>query len=66
MLALARPQIPAWLAAVGPALIVLAAFAISKQTPFPGLYALLPVGGAALLIASRFPLLGWKPLVNIG
>ncbi len=47
-------------------------FAYSSATPFPGLTALLPVGGTALLILFAGPetlagrLLGLKPLVGIG
>ncbi|WP_322890110.1 MULTISPECIES: acyltransferase family protein [unclassified Yoonia] len=38
------------LAALGLGLIVFAVFTFDDQTPFPGVYALLPVGGTALVI----------------
>ena len=47
---------PVWLASVGGclglALIAAAVLAVNASTPYPGLAALLPVGGAALLIVS--------------
>ncbi|WP_445775343.1 acyltransferase family protein [Shewanella sp.] len=55
--------------------ILLIAYAIARfdsNTPFPGLYALVPTGGAAILIACATAntlvgrLLGWKPLVGLG
>jgi len=40
-----------WLAWCGLAMVVAAAFVLDGSSPFPGTVALLPVGGAALLIA---------------
>jgi len=61
------------LAALGFVLVVLSAFAIDGTMAFPGTVALLPVGGAALLvvagtrISGGIPgLLGWNPLTRIG
>ena len=62
-------EVGGWL---GVALILYAVFSYSKATPFPGLYALLPTLGAALVIlfathqttAGRF--IGSKALVGIG
>jgi peptidoglycan/LPS O-acetylase OafA/YrhL len=60
------------LAGFGLVLILLSVFAFDKDTPFPSLYALLPVGGSVLVIlfaskgtpAAR--LLSTKPMVGIG
>lgn len=60
------------LAAIGLAAIVFSIFWFDDSTPFPSLYALLPVGGVVLLVlfggagtlAAR--LLGLKPVVAIG
>jgi peptidoglycan/LPS O-acetylase OafA/YrhL len=62
------------IAAAGLIAIVAAAFGFDSATPFPGAAALLPCGGAALVIyagaASHTTivrrLLGWGPLVLIG
>lgn len=57
---------------VGFLLVVCAVFTLDKNTPFPGLYALLPTSGAALIIIFTTPrtwvgrLLGSKALVGIG
>jgi peptidoglycan/LPS O-acetylase OafA/YrhL len=58
---------------VGLILIALAMVGYRKSTPFPGLAALLPCGGAALLIATGRSQAGWvfkvlasKPFVFIG
>jgi peptidoglycan/LPS O-acetylase OafA/YrhL len=70
-----RPQhasVAAGITAIGVCLIGLAIFAVNATSPFPGLLALLPCGGAALVIlgggvsnpASR--LLGTPPLQFIG
>ncbi|WP_151523745.1 acyltransferase family protein [Serinicoccus kebangsaanensis] len=52
----AWPRLPRWLAAgvgwVGLGLIVLSLFVITKETLFPGLWALLPTGGAALVLLA--------------
>jgi peptidoglycan/LPS O-acetylase OafA/YrhL len=61
------------LGVTGIALIAIGAFAIDATTPFPGTAALLPVGGAVLLLvagtASRRgvpALLGWHPIARVG
>ncbi|MEO6186416.1 MAG: acyltransferase family protein, partial [Steroidobacteraceae bacterium] len=58
--------------AAGLGAIVAAVFLFDKSTPFPGRYALIPAGGAALLMGTIGPadrlcrLLGSRPLVAIG
>jgi peptidoglycan/LPS O-acetylase OafA/YrhL len=58
--------------AVGVAMILFGVFVFDKETPFPGLYALLPTLGTALVILCARPqtvvgkLLGSKTLVGIG
>ncbi len=60
------------LAAAGLAMILFSVFAYSDLTPFPGVYAVVPVAGAALVIACARPnnlagrLLSWQPMVWIG
>ncbi|WP_371347949.1 acyltransferase family protein [Ancylobacter sp. IITR112] len=44
------PQANNWLSALGLGMILVAIFAFDESTPFPSLYALLPVGGAALVV----------------
>lgn len=81
LIALASPslrQIPQWLARlsslVGVAAIALSFLVITEQTPFPGVWALLPVGGTALLIISSMGLatpaatrvISTRPMVRIG
>ena len=57
---------------LGLVLIAYAVFIFDKHTPFPGLYALLPTGGAALIIMFATPdtiagrILGSRLLVGIG
>ncbi len=66
----AKPQ--QLLAATGLGLVALAIFGFDRSTPFPGLHALVPTAGAALLIlfAGRNTwvgqLLGTRPLVFMG
>lgn len=61
-----------WLGLSGIVLILLAIFAFDEKTPFPGLYALVPVVGTALIVLFGGPgsrtarLLGLRPLVGIG
>ena len=60
-----------WRAATGVALVVLAAGILDPQRAFPGWWAILPVGGAALLLsapAARFNriVLASRPVVWIG
>ncbi|ANS79286.1 O-antigen acetylase [Serinicoccus hydrothermalis] len=74
----AWPRLPRWVAAavgwVGLALIVLSLLVITRETPFPGLWALLPTGGTALVLlagpaAGRggpVLLLRWAPLQWVG
>ncbi len=64
-----RPQ--GLLAAAGLGAILVAIFAFDGSTPFPSLYALLPVGGTALIIVfssgtAVARLLSWRVLVGIG
>jgi peptidoglycan/LPS O-acetylase OafA/YrhL len=60
------------LSAAGIILIVCAIVLFDSQTPFPGLYALLPTVGTAILIACVTGntwvgrLLSWKPIVGLG
>lgn len=60
------------LSAAGLALIAFSIFAFDDTTPFPSLYALVPVGGTALIILFAGPdtvvarLLGLRVLVGIG
>ena len=56
----------------GMAMIVLSLFLFSEQTPFPGLNAVLPTLGTALVLlgasghTSVGRMLAWKPLVGLG
>ena len=61
------------LSAIGLALMIAPLFLYDKETPFPGLAALVPVLGCALVIYSTenertrvATLLSWKPIVFIG
>ena len=45
----------------GLVLIVVTAFVYTEATPFPGFAAVVPVGGACLLIAGRSDVLRWSP-----
>ena len=60
------------LSLLGLAVIVFAIFAYNAATPFPSLYALVPVGGAVLVIMFAAPgtmaarLLSARPMVGIG
>lgn len=57
---------------LGAALIIFAIVAFDKQTPFPGLYALVPTVGSALIILLATPatlvgrVLGSRSLVGVG
>lgn len=74
----AWPRLPRWVAAVagwtGLSLIVLSLVVITRETLFPGLWALLPTGGTALVLlagpaAGRVGpvlLLRWSPLQWLG
>lgn len=80
LLALVRPEswsfigqrARAWLASIGLLLIVGAVFLLDHKTPFPGLYALLPVMGACLVItfcdagSTTGKLLSSRLMVGIG
>ncbi len=69
-------QLPRWLAApvswLGLGLLGAAFVLIDPASPYPGLWALLPAGGAAALIVAggrglgTAQLLGWRPLRFIG
>lgn len=74
-LSLARRPLPyrgrSWPAFIGLLLILIACFALTKETLFPGWVALVPCAGAALIIGwgqnglvGRF--LSWAPIVWIG
>ncbi|MEO0427603.1 MAG: acyltransferase family protein [Pseudomonadota bacterium] len=77
--------VPDWLAGPSPAsrllretlsivglAMVLASSFVLETSPFPGLYALLPVGGAALIVAAARQgtfvamILGWRPILALG
>ena len=53
-------------AAAGAVLLAASFFLINDLTTFPGVWTLLPVGGAALLIVGRPRALTLRPLVRIG
>jgi hypothetical protein len=57
---------PETLALLGFVAITTAAFILSGATPFPGLAALVPVGGAAMMIAGRSRILAKPPFVAFG
>ncbi|WP_428031971.1 acyltransferase family protein [Ancylobacter sp.] len=65
-----RPNAALSLAGLG--LILFAVFAFDEHTPFPQLYALVPVGGAVLILLFAAPssgagrLLAARPLVGVG
>lgn len=67
-----HPAVFQLLSLVGLGLIVFGVLAFSDETPFPGLYALVPTMGAGLLILSAWPgtvvgkVLGNRVLVGIG
>ncbi|WP_295046237.1 acyltransferase family protein [uncultured Paracoccus sp.] len=60
------------LGTIGLAMIVASIFYYDKSTPFPSVYALLPVGGTALVIlfartgTSAANILSWRPFVALG
>jgi peptidoglycan/LPS O-acetylase OafA/YrhL len=58
------PQLENLLAAIGAAAIIFAAITLNKESPFPGVYALLPVLGAVLIILSPTSLLNMAFLSN--
>src|SRR5204862_4658127 len=51
----ARSIVTEGASAIGLALILSAVFLFSRSTPFPGVYALLPTVGAALILLSAAP-----------
>lgn len=61
-----------WAAGLGLVLIVAAIVCFDKSTPFPGVYALVPTLGTALIIGFAGPatqvgrVLGWEPMVKVG
>lgn len=68
---ISRPSVRLAAAAAGLGLILYAAFGFTEDTPFPGLNALYPVLGTALVIhaAPGTPVgraLGWRPAVFVG
>jgi len=60
------------LSVTGLAMVIFAVFTFDRSTPFPGMYALIPTIGSALIILFAVPgtltarVLGSKPLVGIG
>ncbi|HZZ97315.1 MAG TPA: acyltransferase family protein [Jatrophihabitantaceae bacterium] len=50
-----------WLAWLGLALIIWSAFALSGASAFPGTIAVVPVGGAVLMLACGAPTARWGP-----
>jgi len=68
----ANPRISEVAGFVGVAMILLAVFAFDRETPFPGVYALLPTIGTALVILFAHPrsgvgkLLGSRTFVGLG
>jgi len=61
-----------WLAALGLTMILVAVFVYDETTPFPSLYAVLPVAGAVLIVLYAGPetaagrLLSLRPVVGVG
>jgi peptidoglycan/LPS O-acetylase OafA/YrhL len=60
---LRHPEIASLL---GIALIVVAGLILTDASPFPGLLAVVPAGGAALAIVGHSSVLRWRPLVALG
>src|SRR5208282_2121208 len=57
------PEIASFL---GLMLIVGAAFSLTDHSVFPGLLAIIPVGGTAMVIAARSRILSARPFVALG
>ncbi|MEI7691911.1 MAG: acyltransferase family protein [Actinomycetes bacterium] len=57
----ARPAIRAAVSWIGVAMILVAAFAYSPDTPFPGAAAILPIAGTLAVIWAGSPELRWSP-----
>ena len=57
----ARPALRAAVSWVGVAMILVAAFAYSPDTPFPGAAAILPIAGTLAVIWAGSPELRWSP-----
>lgn len=60
---------PRWLEALGLLLIAIALMTVDSSTPWPGLWAVLPVLGTALVLLAdnrTHSIAGWKPLQAIG
>ncbi len=61
-----KPRFPQVVSLTGLALIAASALTITSTSPFPGLLAILPVGGAAMTLIGRSWLLSRRPFVSIG
>jgi len=57
----ARPQLRAVVSWLGVAMILVAAFAYTPQTRFPGVAAILPIAGTLAVIWAGSPALRWAP-----
>ena len=58
----AHPALRSAVSWLGIAMILAAAFLFTKQTPFPGTAAILPIAGTVLVIWAGSPTLAWSPL----
>lgn len=68
----ANPSFSAWASLLGLAMIIYSVFTMNKNVPFPSILTLIPVSGAALIIAYGKPtnftgkILCWKPICGLG
>ena len=68
----ANPSFCAWASLLGLAMITYSVFTMNKNVPFPSILTLIPVSGAALIIAYGKPtnftgkILCWKPICGLG
>ncbi len=63
-----RPRVPypTIASSFGVLLIIGAGLTITSTSPFPGLLAVIPVAGTAIVIAAGSPILSWRWLVALG